>query len=651
MIKKIKVYSKSRNMDLGTAENFGLGITNDNLADILFFEFDEMIEGQATLLTDLVGEDGTSSPIPLFKVENGYQLEITKEMLTQSELTIQLVVSNDELVWHSKDYTLKVLPCLEAGTGPMPSGVELWITEADKHLYKIDKAVEIAEEIKAMAERGEFNGKDGEQGPQGIQGPKGDKGDKGDVGPAGPQGPQGEKGEKGEGGDVDLRYIYYNFPQRIIKTNTDTTNPIVEFLNSFIDWDSAKNGQNIFNPNCNSRILIFDGTDGYLNPINATVEYSYNGYYDSQVFHVYVNTIRENYSYQVKTTENGISYRVTPQTQLSFYIKERAVIDNKAYYIAGFDNRNTEDYLDLNSSSYNGWGGVTIFNPNIIATTNYVDEAVSHSGGNYNFGEGFIVDKDNNVNLDLLGYDEFDAESNSGNCLMYSTKIETFTEISFIKVNPYYFQKVFLEDMAGGIRIKFKYNGAYNPNYFTIYSVDNYYDIGNIANPCPVMKMTYENGNIMFYASSDNQSWDIYNGIAFNNINMIEGKSYEFYIQKFDETLYIRFNDIDDDSSYDFEIPDCVFSKNNLDENATIIIANDLSKFELSEEPNALFAEFDVREINIYDEDEENIWFFQELYLNQLLRTPVENMIDRKIGNIDNVLSQLTTLDLDEEED
>lgn len=80
-------------------------------------------------------------------------------------------------------------------------------------------AREVAEEVKAAKEAGDFIGKTGPQGPQGIrgeqgiQGPKGDKGDKGDTGEQGPrgevgpqgiqgeQGVQGPKGDKGDKGD------------------------------------------------------------------------------------------------------------------------------------------------------------------------------------------------------------------------------------------------------------------------------------------------------------------------------------------------------------------------------------------------------------------------------------------------------------------
>lgn len=216
MEKKIKVYTGSRNMDLGTADNFGLGITNDNIADTLFFELDKMIEGQASLLTDLVGEDGILAPLPLEKKENGYELIVTKDILTQSELTIQLQIVNGEYVWHSKDYTLRILPVLEAGQGEMPSGITVWLNEADNKLLEVNNAIaearETANEIKEKADSGFFNGKDGYTpikgvdyfdgvtGPQGIQGPRGEKGDTGERGPQGIQGPIGQTGAKGDRG-------------------------------------------------------------------------------------------------------------------------------------------------------------------------------------------------------------------------------------------------------------------------------------------------------------------------------------------------------------------------------------------------------------------------------------------------------------------
>lgn len=79
-------------------------------------------------------------------------------------------------------------------------------TPADKAAREAAKyAIETADEIKRMADEGEFDGEKGDkgdtgpQGPQGVPGPQGQKGDQGEAGPQGPEGPQGPQGPQGVG--------------------------------------------------------------------------------------------------------------------------------------------------------------------------------------------------------------------------------------------------------------------------------------------------------------------------------------------------------------------------------------------------------------------------------------------------------------------
>lgn len=65
MIKKIKVYRDSRNLVLDTTQE--LGVETDNKVDILKFEFDEFIDGEAELLTNIEGSDGNLLPFKLTK--------------------------------------------------------------------------------------------------------------------------------------------------------------------------------------------------------------------------------------------------------------------------------------------------------------------------------------------------------------------------------------------------------------------------------------------------------------------------------------------------------------------------------------------------------------------------------------------------------
>lgn len=138
MIKKVKVYNHSRNMNLGTLDSFGAGVKNDNEVDKIYFEFDEMVESQATLLTTLKDNDGEYYAFPLTHETNGYSIEITNTMLVQPSYDIQLMITDDDKVWHSNKYTIHVNPCLDAGTGTMPSALDIWITEIEDKINECD---------------------------------------------------------------------------------------------------------------------------------------------------------------------------------------------------------------------------------------------------------------------------------------------------------------------------------------------------------------------------------------------------------------------------------------------------------------------------------------------------------------------------------
>ena len=136
MQKKIKVYKNSRNMNLGTADSYGLGVENDNIVDSLFFEFDEMVEGQAVLLTSLQDEHQEYYAFPLTTEQTGYSIVVTNTMLIQPSYEIQLMVTNGDEIWHSKKYQFNVHPCLEAGSGDVPEALEIWINLIDEKIQE-----------------------------------------------------------------------------------------------------------------------------------------------------------------------------------------------------------------------------------------------------------------------------------------------------------------------------------------------------------------------------------------------------------------------------------------------------------------------------------------------------------------------------------
>lgn len=241
MIKLIKVYRNSRILELGKIDTLGFGIENDNKVDILRFQFDEFVDGVASLLTDLEDSNGEKVAFPMTKniEENSYDIEIIKEMLVNEELTIQIMISSgNEVVWHSKTAELECDRSLYASSSEMPTTVEMWLQKADMKLAEYDlheaqrtineetriendRTREINEEtrirneeeridnenlrelyiseLKQDVEQGKFDGADFEYNWQGTQlgvktseeteyqyvdlkGDKGDKGDKGETG-------------------------------------------------------------------------------------------------------------------------------------------------------------------------------------------------------------------------------------------------------------------------------------------------------------------------------------------------------------------------------------------------------------------------------------------------------------------------------------
>ena len=143
MIKLINVYKDSRVMELTPTSNIGLGITNDNEIDILRFKFDDLIVGEATLLTDLKDSHGdyVAFPLTLNQENNSYDLVITQSIVSESTLTFQIELTYDEdKIWHSKQATLQVDECLEIGEGEMPTTIDNWLQNANLVLAEMQEA-------------------------------------------------------------------------------------------------------------------------------------------------------------------------------------------------------------------------------------------------------------------------------------------------------------------------------------------------------------------------------------------------------------------------------------------------------------------------------------------------------------------------------
>lgn len=165
MIKKIFIEKDTRDVDLDKTQFIGLGVKEDNKIDTIVFQFDEFVDGTATLLTNIVGEDGVLAPFPLTKnaEEKTYTLEVVEQMLINDVIEMQLeIILEEDKVWHSKLFSLVVYDKLETGTGTMPSGVDNWLIEANKRIEQIDEVInntkEYEEKIKELEEQiDEFN--------------------------------------------------------------------------------------------------------------------------------------------------------------------------------------------------------------------------------------------------------------------------------------------------------------------------------------------------------------------------------------------------------------------------------------------------------------------------------------------------------------
>ena len=154
MIKIINVYKDSRVMEMTSSSNLGLGVRTDNDVDLLRFTFDEMIVGTAQLLTSLTDEYGELVAFPLIinQEENSYDIEVTKYLASQGNFTIQLEITTNGMIWHSKQAEVILDDCLAVGEGDMPSVVDNWLQNANIVLAEMEEATTGAEKVNVEVE-------------------------------------------------------------------------------------------------------------------------------------------------------------------------------------------------------------------------------------------------------------------------------------------------------------------------------------------------------------------------------------------------------------------------------------------------------------------------------------------------------------------
>lgn len=159
--REIKIYKDSRNLALGNMQD--LGVERDNKVIKLKFIFDEFVDGEAELLTNIKGSDGNLLPFKLTKnvEDKSYELIVEDYMLVNNRLTFQLqIVCIDNVVWHSKQSELSVNECLVVGEGEMPDIVSNWLISADLKLVEIDEKetqISLAEKDRVQSEQERVN--------------------------------------------------------------------------------------------------------------------------------------------------------------------------------------------------------------------------------------------------------------------------------------------------------------------------------------------------------------------------------------------------------------------------------------------------------------------------------------------------------------
>ena len=149
MIKIINVYKNTRTMEMTSSSNIGLGVKTDNEVDLLRFKFDDLLVGTATLLTTLQDNEGeyVAFPLTLNETEKSYDLEITEYLASQTDFTIQIEIVVGEMVWHSKQASVRLDDCLNVGEGEMPTTIENWLTNANIVLNEMEEATRETENL------------------------------------------------------------------------------------------------------------------------------------------------------------------------------------------------------------------------------------------------------------------------------------------------------------------------------------------------------------------------------------------------------------------------------------------------------------------------------------------------------------------------
>ena len=176
MINKIYIETESRNV---YPERDMLGISGENKFEILQFNLDKFIDGQALIRVERKETSGTAKyEIAVQKEDNCYTLEVLSSLLMYKGLIkMQLVIMNENLeVFKSKTFNMKVLEEIE-GAQEIPEQYPTWQQLANQKIIEIDNKLSeitsLEEDLTDKVESGYFKGEKGDAGEPGQNGQDG----------------------------------------------------------------------------------------------------------------------------------------------------------------------------------------------------------------------------------------------------------------------------------------------------------------------------------------------------------------------------------------------------------------------------------------------------------------------------------------------
>ena len=152
MIKNILI-SKSKRKITNQYNKF-IGMSGENLQEVLVFNLDEELEGQGII--EIKFPDGTTGFIEIEKTELGYELPVKSSLLTQKgELKMQLrILQNNQEVFKSEIMEFRVKESINA-TENIPDEYPTWIdnlTTLKQNLEKSEQERVTSEKARVEAE-------------------------------------------------------------------------------------------------------------------------------------------------------------------------------------------------------------------------------------------------------------------------------------------------------------------------------------------------------------------------------------------------------------------------------------------------------------------------------------------------------------------